>query len=197
MGWEGVNVGFGFTGSFCTYEKVMPAMEELIREKANVIPVFSDATATMDTRFGKAKDWKARVEELTGKEIIRTIVDAEPIGPKGLVDLMIIAPCSGNSMAKLANGITDDPVLMAAKAHLRNDRPVLLGIATNDGLGNNAKNLAYLLNAQNIFLVPFGQDDPYRKVNSLVSHMDLILPAGECTLQGEQMQPVIQSYNQD
>ncbi|NJD01087.1 MAG: dipicolinate synthase subunit B, partial [Ruminiclostridium sp.] len=164
---QGVKIGFALTGSFCTFAKVMPELEKLVSEGADIIPVISETVDKYDTRFGKADEWKAKIEGVTGKKIIRTIVEAEPIGPKSMLDILIVAPCTGNTLGKLANGITDTAVTMAAKAHLRNGKPLVLAISTNDGLGTNAKNLGILLNAKNLYFVPFGQDDPVKKCNSL------------------------------
>ena len=188
---QGVKIGFALTGSFCTFTKVMPELERLVSEGADIIPVISEAVDKFDTRFGKADEWKARIEGITGKKIIKTIVDAEPIGPKSLLDIIIIAPCTGNTLGKLTNGITDTPVTMAAKAHLRNGKPLVLAISTNDGLGSNAKNLGLMLNAKNVYFVPFGQDDPVKKCNSLTANNELILPTILEALKGKQLQPIL------
>ncbi|MGQ9512431.1 dipicolinate synthase subunit B, partial [Thermodesulfitimonas sp.] len=166
----------------------------LIEEGAEVIPIGSREAATTDTRFGTAAYWKRMLRELTGNEVIDSIVAAEPIGPKKLLDLLVVAPCTGNTLAKLANAITDGPVLVAIKAQLRNQRPVVLAIATNDGLGMNARNLGVLLNAKNIYMVPFGQDNPKEKPNSLVARMDLLLDTILYALEGKQIQPIVISY---
>ena len=159
-----MNVGFAMCGSFCTFSKVFPIMELLTRDYW-VTPVFSDAAYSTDTRFGKAAEHIELAEEICGTSSIHTIVQAEPIGPKKLFDILVIAPCTGNTLAKLAHGITDTPVTMACKAHMRNDRPLILSISTNDGLGLNAQNLGRLLSVKNIFFVPFGQDDFANKPN--------------------------------
>lgn len=161
-----VRVGFAVTGSHCTLDEVMVQLENLVREGAIVYPIVSAAVDGTDTRFGQAKKWKDFLERVTGNSIINSIVGAEPIGPGKLLDVVVVAPCTGNTLAKLANGITDGPVLMAVKAHLRNQRPVVLAVSTNDGLGMNARNLGVLLNAKNVYLVPFGQDNPVVKPNS-------------------------------
>ena len=184
-------IGFALTGSFCTFAKVMPELEKLISEGADIMPVISEAVDKYDTRFGKADEWKSRIEGITGKKIIKTIVDAEPIGPKSLLDILIIAPCTGNTLGKIANGITDTPVTMAAKAHLRNGKPLVLAISTNDGLSANAKNLGLMLNAKNVYFVPFGQDDPVKKCNSLTANNELILPTILEALKGRQLQPIL------
>ena len=163
---------------------------EIIAEGAEVFPVVSYAVSTTDTRFGKSSEWCAKLEELK-KSLIKTIVEAEPVGPGKLFDILVAAPCTGNTLAKLANGITDTPALMAIKAHLRNQRPVVIAISTNDGLGFNAKNIAILLNTKSIYLVPFGQDNPALKPNSLVARMDKIIDTIFHALEGEQIQPVL------
>ena len=188
---QGVKIGFALTGSFCTFAKVVPELERLVAEGADIMPVISEAVDKFDTRFGKADEWKARIEGITGKKIIKTIVDAEPIGPKSLLDILIIAPCTGNTLGKLANGVTDTPVTMAAKAHLRNGKPLVIAISTNDGLGANAKNLGLLLNTKNIYFVPFGQDDPIKKCNSLTANNEMILPTILEALKGKQLQPIL------
>lgn len=191
---KGVRVGISITGSHCTIEETLPQIELLVKEGADILPIISSCVKNTDTRFGKAADWITKLEEITGKDPISTIEDAEPVGPKKLIDVMVLAPCTGNTMAKLAIGITDGPVLMATKAHLRNLRPVVVAISTNDALGINAKNLGLLLNTKNIYMVPFGQDSPNGKPNSLKSNMALMLPTIEAALQGKQLQPIIISY---
>lgn len=191
---QGVKVGFVVTGSHCTLNKIMKEVERLISEGADVFPVVSYSVSTDDTRFGKAADWCAQLEQITKNKIIKTIVGAEPIGPGKLFDVLVVAPCTGNTLAKLANGITDTPALMAIKAHLRNQRPVVIAISTNDGLGLNARNIATLFITKNIYLVPFGQDNPVEKANSLVARMDKILDTVICALEGKQIQPVLLQY---
>ncbi|MDO7787475.1 dipicolinate synthase subunit B [Desulforamulus aquiferis] len=188
---KGINIGFALTGSHCTLDEIMPRIQELVDEGANVYPIVSYAVDNLDTRFGTAEKWRSSLKQITGKEPINSISGAEPVGPQKLVDVIVIAPCTGNTMAKLATGITDTPVLMAAKAHLRNLRPVVLGISTNDGLGMNAKNLGLLLNTKNVYMVPFGQDSPTGKPNSLKSKMALIIDSIEYALQGKQIQPIL------
>lgn len=192
---KGIRIGLALTGSHCTIAETMPQIEKLVQEGAEVFPIISDAVNTTDTRFGKSEDWINKLKEITGKEPITTITAAEPVGPKKLIDIMVIAPCTGNTVAKLANGVTDGTVLMATKAHLRNLRPVVLGISTNDGLGMNAKNLGLLINSKNIFMIPFGQDSPLGKPNSLKADMNLMLETIEAALQGKQYQPVIISFS--
>jgi dipicolinate synthase subunit B len=189
---QDVKIGFAFTGSFCTFAKVIPELEKITAEGADVLPVISYAVDSFDTKFGKADEWKSRIETICGKPIIKTIIDAEPIGPKALLDIMVVSPCTGNTLAKLANGITDTPVTMACKAHLRNGRPLLIAPATNDGLGANAKNIGLLANTKNIFFVPFGQDGPQKKNNSLMANFELLIPAIQAALNGKQLEPVIQ-----
>lgn len=190
---KGKKIGVAFTGSFCTYSKVFPQLERLVAEGADVQTIFSDAASSINSRFGNAEDFKIKAEEITGRKPILTIETAEPIGPKSLLDILIILPCTGNTAAKLANGITDTAVLMAAKAHLRNDKPLVLSIATNDALGMNMKNIGLLLNSKNLYFVPFGQDDPIKKPNSMISHTDLLIPTVEYALDGAQYQPIIKS----
>ncbi|HHV34989.1 MAG TPA: dipicolinate synthase subunit B [Syntrophomonadaceae bacterium] len=188
---KGIRVGFVVTGSHCTLTQIITEIEKIIAEGAEVFPVVSYAVSTTDTRFGKSSEWCAKLEELTKKSLIKTIVEAEPVGPGKLFDILVAAPCTGNTLAKLANGITDTPALMAIKAHLRNQRPVVIAISTNDGLGFNAKNIAILLNTKSIYLVPFGQDNPALKPNSLVARMDKIIDTIFHALEGEQIQPVL------
>ncbi|MBU7005567.1 dipicolinate synthase subunit B [Phosphitispora fastidiosa] len=191
---NGVKIGFAVTGSHCTVREVLNQIPRLIESGAEVYPVMSYSVDSIDTRFGKSSEWKELLKEATGHDIIKTIVDAEPIGPNVLFDIMVVAPCTGNTIAKLVNGITDTPVLMAVKAHLRNQRPVVMGISTNDGLGINAKNIGLLLNMKNIYMVPFGQDNPQVKANSLVANMSLVAEAIKSALKGKQLQPVIIQY---
>ncbi len=185
------NVAFALTGSFCTFDRVFTELEKLAAEGANLFPIFSIPSASFDTRFGKAKDWIARAENISGNPPVTSIIEAEAFGPANLLDLLIIAPCTGNTLAKLANGITDSPVLMAAKGHLRNKKPVVLAISTNDALGANMKNIGLLMNTRNIFFVPYGQDQCKTKPYSMVAHFDLIYPTILEALQGRQLQPVI------
>ena len=191
---EHKKLGFVLTGSFCTFSKTIPKIKELVKMGAEVIPIMSYNAYNLDTKFGKAEDFINEIEEITGKEIIHTIQGAEPIGPKKLLDALIIAPCTGNTLAKLANGITDTPVLMAAKAHLRNNKPLVISISTNDALGMNMKNIGLLLNAKNIYFVPFGQDNPIKKTNSLIAHTDKLIPTLEGALDGVQVQPILEAW---
>lgn len=193
---EGKRIGFGFTGSHCTYSKVFPQLERLMEEKAEVVPIVTYTVRTTDTKFGKAEDHINRIESITGKQVIRTMPEAEPLGPAAPLDCMVIAPLTGNSLSKLANGLTDSPVLMAAKATIRNQSPVVLGISTNDALGLNGVNVMRLMATKNIYFIPYGQDDPYKKPNSLVSDMSYLADTVEKALVHEQLQPVIIPYMQ-
>lgn len=191
MSLKGKHIGVAFTGSFCTYEKAFKELEKLVAEGAVVQTIFSDAAQTLDSRFGKAKDFVQKAQEMTGQKPMMTIPEAEPIGPGSLLDALVLFPCTGNAIAKLANGITDTPALMAAKAHLRNNKPLLISISTNDALGMNMKNIGLLLNAKNIYFIPFGQDNPQKKPNSMIAHTELLIPALEAALEGRQYQPII------
>jgi len=189
---SGINVGVAMTGSFCTYEKIFKALDQLVEEEANVTTIFSNNSSTIDSRFGDAKTHLARAEKITGKKPITTIVGAEPIGPTKMFDILLISPCTGNSLAKLANGITDTPVLMAAKSHLRNNRPLVIHLSSNDSLSMNLKNIGLLANTKHIYFVPFGQDNCIGKPNSMISNPELIIPTLLSALQEKQLQPVIQ-----
>ncbi|PRR99163.1 dipicolinate synthase subunit B [Bacillus atrophaeus] len=191
MSLKGKRIGFGLTGSHCTYEAVFPQIEALVKEGAEVRPVVTFTVKSTDTRFGEGAEWIKKIEELTGYEAIDSIVKAEPLGPKLPLDCMVIAPLTGNSMSKLANAMTDSPVLMAAKATIRNNRPVVLGISTNDALGLNGTNLMRLMSTKNIFFIPFGQDDPYKKPNSMVAKMELLPQTVEKALSHQQLQPIL------
>ncbi|MGM0880823.1 MAG: dipicolinate synthase subunit B [Bacillota bacterium] len=191
MNWSGITVGYALSGSHCTFAEVMPEIKRFVDAGANVVPIVSNTLMTTDTRFGKSEDWQTQLKAITGNELISTIVQAEPLGPSKLLDVLVIAPCTGNTTSRLANAITDSAVLMAAKAQMRNGRPIVLAISTNDGLGLNAANIAKLLVAKHIYFVPFGQDNPVQKPNSLVARMDLVLEACEAALQGKQLQPLL------
>jgi dipicolinate synthase subunit B len=188
---KGKRFGFGLTGSHCTYEAVMPQIQSLIDAGAEVLPVATNTVMTTNTRFGDGEDWVAKLEEMTGNKLIDSIVKAEPLGPKIPLDCMIIAPLTGNSMSKFANAMTDSPVLMAAKATLRNQKPVVLGISTNDALGLNGINLMRLMATKNIYFIPFGQDDPDKKPNSMVARMEALQDTVLAAMEGKQLQPVI------
>lgn len=185
-----LRLGFALTGSFCTYDKVFHVMEALAGEY-EVTPIFSDAGATVDSRFGSGEEFLRRAELICRRPVLRELNEVEPIGPRGLLDLLLIAPCTGNTLAKIANGITDTAVTMACKSHLRNGRPVVLAVSTNDGLGTSAVNIATLLNKKNVYFVPFGQDDPVGKPTSLVADFALAPQALACALQGRQLQPLL------
>lgn len=188
---KGKTIGFAVTGSHCTYAEVYPEIENLVHMGVDVVPIFSNTVMQVSTRFGEAGEWAGKIETVTGHEAITSLPEAEPLGPSKRLDCMVIAPCTGNSLSRLANAATDSAVLMAAKSTLRNDRPVILAISTNDGLGLNLYNLAKLVNMKNIFFVPFGQDAPHVKMNSLVSHMRLIPETCEAALEKRQLQPIL------
>ncbi len=192
---SGKKVGVALTGSYCTFDTVFPQIERLVQENNEVTTIFSDRSQVTDTRFGKANDFLDRAKAITGKDPITTIVDAEKIGPKNLFDIVIIAPCTGNTLAKLANAITDSPVLMAAKSQLRNSKPVVIAMATNDALSNNLKNIGVLLSMKNVYFVPFGQDNYKSKPYSMVAQFDYMLPTLEEALMGRQLQPIILAPN--
>lgn len=191
MDLKGKTVGFAMTGSFCTFSKVLHQLEVLSASGAELIPIMSEMSYNTDTRFGSAEEFRNRMEMICGNPIIKSVKEAEPIGPKSYLDLLIIAPCTGNTLAKLAQGVTDTSVTMAAKAHLRNQKPVVIAPSTNDGLGNSAKNIGLLLNNKSVYFVPFGQDDCEKKPNSLVADMTKILAAAEAALDGRQLQPIL------
>ena len=195
-GKEGCNlehktVGFAVCGSFCTHAKAMEALEQVKARFSTVIPIVSECTAATDTRFGPAHELMREMERICDRRVISSIREAEPIGPKKLLDLLIIAPCTGNTLGKLACGITDTAVTMAAKAHLRNQRPLLIAPSTNDGLTASAPNLGALLSRKYIYFVPFGQDDPVKKPTSLVADFSLVADAAQAALEGRQLQPLL------
>ena len=190
------SIGFAMTGSFCTFERVLKQMEALVRRGYEVVPVLSFNAGMLDTRFMTAEHLRARIVEITGNEPVDTLAGAEPIGPKKMTDVFLIAPATGNSLAKLAGGIYDTPALLGAKSHLRNDRPLVLAVSTNDGLGAAAQNIGRLLNVRNIYFVPFGQDDPVKKPRSLVADFSQIPRTIAAALSGVQMQPIL-SYGAD
>ena len=187
------NIGFALTGSFCTFRRVIPILRDLKEAGNNVIPIMSYNAYSTDTRFGKAEDFRKEIEEITGREIISTLTAAEPIGPKKQLDILIIEPCTGNTLAKLALGIADTPVTMAAKSHLRNLRPLLIAISSNDALAGAAKNIAMLQNYKNVFFVPYRQDDPAEKPNSIVADFSLTADAAKAALHGTQLHPLLLS----
>jgi len=185
-----MNIGFALCGSFCTYSEVFRAMKA-VAENHSVTPIFSFNGASVDSRFGSAAAHLKKAEEICGTQALKTIPEVEPIGPKKLFDLLIIAPCTGNTLAKLAHGIADTPVTMAAKSHLRNGRPVLIAVSTNDALTGAAENIGRLLNRKHYYFVPFGQDDPKNKPASMVADFDRLPIAAELAAKGEQLQPVL------
>lgn len=197
MDLKGKKVGVALTGSFCTFEKMFAELEKLAAAGADVYPILSNASQSIQSRFGKPDTYVIKIKEITGREPITSIEGAEPIGPKGYLDVLAILPCTGNTAAKLANGITDTPVLMAAKAHMRNNKPLVISISTNDGLGMNLKNIGVLCNSKNIYFVPFGQDNYEKKPNSLVAHTQLLIPTLEMALEHKQYQPILMDYQSD
>lgn len=196
MDFSKYNIGVGITGSFCMFARTRKEIQKLVNLGANVIPIFSFHAQTCDTRFGSAKEYVDGICEMTGNEGIRTIEAAEPIGPNHFLDIMVLAPCTGNTTAKLCSGITDTPVLMAAKAHMRNGKPLVISISTNDAMGANFKNIGMLMNTKNIYFVPFGQDNYKSKPNSLIAKMELLPETIEMALEGKQIQPVLQNPNE-
>lgn len=184
-------VGFAMCGSFCTFKKVIPQMKELKDRGCRVIPIMSQTAYSTDTRFGAARDFIEKIENICGEKIVHTIENAEPIGPKKLLDVLLIAPCTGNTLGKMANGITDTSVTLAAKAHLRNMRPVIIAVSTNDALGAAAKNIGLLMNSKNIYFVPMKQDDAKEKPNSIVADFGLIPETVKSVLQNKQPQPIL------
>ena len=183
-------VGFAMTGSFCTFSKAIIQLEKLVEAGYNVVPIMSQVSYETDTRFGLAEDFRSRVVAITGHEITHTIADAEPIGPRALLDILVIAPATGNTIAKLANAVNDTAVTMAAKAHLRNGRPLLIAVSTNDALSLSAQNIGKLLNYKNVYFVPMRQDDIKKKPTSLVADFELVIPAVEAALEARQLQPI-------
>lgn len=185
-----MTIGFALCGSYCTYDRVFPVIEALSKEN-KVIPILSEAAYATDSRFGTAEHWKTRLEEICGCPPLHLISQVEPIGPKGLLDILVIAPCTGNTLAKLAHSIADGPVTMAAKSHLRNGRPVLVAVSTNDGLAGAGENIGRLLARKHYYFVPFGQDDPLKKPTSLIADFVQIPQAMEGALAGQQIQPML------
>lgn len=186
-----IKLGFALCGSFCTFEPVLEAMEECRRLGYDILPILSPAANSTDTRFGKAADFIARIETICGKSVIRDLPGAEPIGPKKMTDILLVAPCTGNTIAKLANSITDNAVTLAVKSHLRNRNPVVIAVSTNDALSGSAKNIGVLLNTRNYYFVPMRQDNPEQKPTSLVADFRKIPDTLELALQGKQIQPLL------
>lgn len=191
MDFTGKTIGFAMCGSFCTFKKAIKALEELSKTGANIIPIMSEISYSSDTRFGKAEEFIEKIKNITGNEIIKSVKEAEPIGPKGLLDLLVVMPCTGNSLAKIASGIADTSVTMAVKAHLRNARPVLIAVSTNDGLGCAAKNIGALLNYKGIYFLPLAQDDSVNKPNSIVADFDKLCLSCAAAFENRQLQPVL------
>ncbi len=191
MNADSIRLGFAFTGSFCTMRVATDTLRAVKEKGYDIFPIMSETVYSTDTRFGRCKDFIDEIEDITEKRIISTVTAAEPIGPKKLIDALVIAPCTGNTLAKIALGINDGCVPLAAKATLRNNCPVIIAPSTNDALGANAKNIGLLLNTENIYFVPFGQDDPIGKNNSLIAKWDMVIPAIEKALEYKQIQPVI------
>ncbi|MCP1144102.1 dipicolinate synthase subunit B [Lysinibacillus endophyticus] len=192
---QGKRIGLGITASHCTYEDVVPKIENLRKAGATVVPIITHSVLTAATRFGTGEEWIKKIEALSGEKVVSSIVEAEPFGPKNPLDCMVIAPMTGNSISKFANAATDSPVLMAAKATLRNGSPVVLGISTNDALGLNGVNIMRLLNSKNIYFIPFGQDDPYNKPNSLISDFTKMVETVEHAIyHKKQLQPLFIQY---
>ena len=184
-------IGFALCGSFCTFSRVLDVLERLKAQYPNIIPILSEASYTTDTRFGAATDFRTRIEAICGHEILHTIAQTEPIGPKKLLDCLVIAPCTGNTLAKLACGIADGPVTLAAKAHLRNERPIVLAVSTNDALAGNAPSIGTLLTRRHYYFVPFSQDNAAKKPRSMVAHFELLPETIAAALEGRQLQPLL------
>lgn len=192
---QNITLGLALTGSFCTFQKVLDQLEPLRQEFAHIIPILSETSYDTDSRFGPAADFRRQLEALCGHPVLHTIPETEPIGPKKLLDALVIAPCTGNTLAKLANGIADTSVTLACKAHLRNERPVIVAVSTNDGLGTNAASIGTLLARKHFYFVPFGQDAPLSKPRSLVADFSLIGETVKAALEGRQIQPVLKREN--
>ncbi len=186
-----LRVGYAVCGSFCTLRRAMGALEAVEAAFGDVTPIASEITATTDTRFGTAREFMGEMERICGRPVISTVAAAEPIGPRKLLDVLIIAPCTGNTLSKLASGTADSSVTLAAKAHLRNGRPVVLAVSTNDGLGAAARNIGELLNRKHVYFIPFRQDDPVEKPTSLVADFGLVVDTVRAALEGRQIQPVL------
>lgn len=188
---EGLKIGYAFTGSFCTLAKSFDIMQQIIDEGATVTPIMSENVYNTDTRFGMAADFISRAEEMCKTPVMHLITETELIGPKNLLDIMVVAPCTGNTLGKLANGINDTAVTMGVKATVRNKKPIVIAVSTNDGLSGSAKNIGMLLNYKNFYFVPFEQDDSVKKPNSLVAKFNLVIPTLKMALDGIQIQPVL------
>ena len=186
-----LNVGYALTGSFCTLERSLAQIDSLVKQGHNVIPIMSYNCANTDTRFGKAEDFIRKIEALTGNSVIRTLIDAEPIGPKNITDIMVILPCTATTLSKLKNGIYDTPVALAAKSHLRNRRPLVIGVSTNDALSITAKNIGELMNYKYHYFLPLKQDDSSNKPSSIVCDFESLSDTIEAALNGKQLQPLL------
>lgn len=185
-----MKIGYCFTGSFCTFERSFLALRALVGGGHEILPIMSENAYYTDTRFQRAEEFSARVEALCGRKIIHTVADAEPLGPKIPLDALVVAPCTGNTLAKVANGITDTAATMAIKAHLRVDRPLVIALATNDALSRNLANIASMLSHKAVYFVPMLQDSPRGKPHSLVAELEMIPMAIECAMRGEQLRPI-------
>ncbi len=188
---NGLRIGFAVCGSFCTYKKVFPQLDRLHELGAELIPLMSEVSYATDTRFGRAEDFIRHMEQISGHEVLHTVAQAEPIGPKKLLDVLVIAPCTGNTLSKLARGTADSAVTLAAKAHLRNERPIIVAVSSNDALAGNAVSLGSLLTRKHFYFVPFAQDDPLGKPCSLVANMEKIPETIAAALEGRQLQPIL------
>lgn len=192
---KGLKIGFGFTGAYCVFDQVFPQLQKLVDEGAEVVPVVSYQVGVTDSRYGKAKDFMWKMENITGRQVIDNMSDSEVLNKNEKpIDIFVIAPCTGNSLSKLADGATDTPILMLAKELFRNNKPVLLGMATNDGLGISAKGIAALLNTKNVYFIPYGQDNFHEKPNSLVAKFEYMVPSILEAMNGEQIQPILKVY---
>ena len=185
-----IKLGFALTGSFCTFSEVIPVVQELVALEYDVLPIMSEFAYTTDTRFGKASEFAQQLELITGNKLVHSIVEAEPIGPKKIMDALIIAPCTGNTLAKISTGVNDTCITMASKSVLRNQKPLLIAVSTNDALANSAKNIGVLLNAKNVYFIPMKQDDPQSKPRSIVADFRMIPQAVKKALKNEQIQPI-------
>lgn len=186
-----IRVGLALTGSFCTFARVLRVLEALLGQGYEVTPILSFNAGSLDTRFGTAEEWRKKLETMTGHAAIDSLVAAEPVGPKALFDVLAVAPCTGNTLAKLAHGVTDTPVTMAVKSHLRGERPVVLAVSTNDALSGSAANIGALLGRRHYYFVPMRQDAPRAKPRSLVAHMELLPDTIAAALDGSQFQPIL------
>lgn len=188
------NIGFAITGSFCTHAKILEVISDLKNKGYNLLPIVSEKVYNTDTRFGKAKDFIDKLEKICNNRVIKDIAQAEPIGPKNLIDILVIAPCTGNTLSKIANAITDNAVTLVAKSLMRNNKPIVIGISSNDALGRNSENLGKIISGKNLFLVPFGQDNYKQKPNSLVCDWDKTEETIKRASNGEQLQPLIITF---